>query len=276
MMKQLARLQFASFQLKVPEGWKQPQGDPAAKHYSDAFTAAEKSTQPVTAVPPLFLPYTMNKYHTDTQKMLHAKFGAFIDGMCDAICSAWGQWQSAATLVGVILPTAPLATGGQVVGPPITPLIMAQAPKATPMELKFSTAVANVIGTSFLQYTAGMKVPGLPWYPMLAACPSPMAPPTPNKPDPVKMISFAQTAVSKNAMKPQMIGALGDPKAPYHKELFDSICHAFENTLTAWEGTTLVTNVLVTIGPVPSMTTPVPVPGPVIGGTANMTPGGFA
>lgn len=274
MMKQLARLQFSSFQIKVPQGWKAPSGDPDAKHYSDAFTSGEKSTQPVVAAPPLVLPQSMNKYHTDAQKMHHGKIGSFLDGICEAICSAWSTWQSAATLMGVIV-TGPVAMGGQVVGPPFTPVILAKGPKATAMEMKYTNAVATVIGTSWLQYTVGLKVKGLPWYPVLATCPSPIAPPTPNTPMPVMTISSAQMAVSKNTMKPQMIAALGDPNAPFHKELFDAICDAFEKTLKTWEASTMITKVMA-VGPVPTMTTPVPVPGPVVGGVANMMPGGFA
>ena len=273
MMKQLARLQFSSFQIKVPQGWKTPSGDPGASHYRDAFTATEKATVPVTAAPPLVLPQSMNKYHTDAQKMHHAKIGSFLDGISDAICSAWSTWQSAATLVGVVV-NAVTAVGGQVVGPPLTPLILAQGPKATPMEMKYTRAVATVIGTSWLTYTAGIKVKGMPWYPAFAALPSPVAPPTPNIPCPVIAISSAASAVSKNAMKSQMIGQLGDPNAPFHKELFDAICDAFEKCHQIWEASTMVTNVLGT-GPVPTFAPPYVPVGPVVGGVANMTPGGF-
>lgn len=273
MMKQLARLQFSSFQIKVPQGWQTPAGDPGAKHYGDAFKPEEKQTAPVAAAPPLVLPQSMNKYHTDAQKMHHAKIGSFLDGISDAICSAWSTWQSAATLVGVVV-NAVTAVGGQVVGPPLTPLILAQGPKSGPMELKYTNVVANVIGTSWLTYTAGIKVKGMPWYPAFAAMPSPVAPPTPNIPCPVIAISSAAQAVSKNAMKPQMIGQLGDPEAPFHKELFDAICDAFEKCHTTWEASTMVTNVLGT-GPVPTFAPPYVPVGPVVGGIGNMTPGGF-
>lgn len=273
MMKQLARLQFSSFQIKVPQGWQTPSGDPGGKHYGDAFKPEEKNTVPVTAVPPLFLPQSMNKYHTDAQKMHHGKIGTFIDGVCDAICSAWSQWQMAATLVGVVI-AGPSAMGGQVVGPPLGPLILATAPKASPMEMKYSNAIANVINTSWLSYTAGIKVKGMPWYPAFAALPSPVAPPTPNIPCPVVALSSAKMAAGKNAMKPQMIGMLGDPQAPFHKELFDAVCDAFEKCLTLWETSTMVTNVLGT-GPVPTFAPPYVPVGPVVGGVGNMTPGGF-
>src|SRR5262249_58386944 len=102
-------------------------------------------------------------------------------GICSAICSAWSQWQSAATLVGGIS-EGPTASGGQIVGPPWTPLILASAPKSTPMEMKYSNVIAQVIGTAWLTFTATVKVTGMPWYPAFAAFPGPLAPPTPNIP----------------------------------------------------------------------------------------------
>src|SRR5688572_27462126 len=159
-MQQFARLKFTSFNIKVPQNWQNPSGDPDAKHYGDAFPAGEKTTAP--GAPPLFQPASMNKYHTDAQKMHIDKIGKFIDGICSAICSAWSTWQSAATMVGVMI-TGPVASVGQVVGPPWTPLILAQGPKETPMLMKYTNVVANVLGTAWLAYTATIKVPGLPW-----------------------------------------------------------------------------------------------------------------
>src|SRR5262249_3792449 len=96
-MQNLARTKFASFNLKVPQNWPDPQGA-AADHYGRPFKPDEKTSTPAMGTPPLFTPASLNKYHTDTQKMLHAKFGGFIDGICSAICSAWSQWQSMATM----------------------------------------------------------------------------------------------------------------------------------------------------------------------------------
>ncbi|HEX5061431.1 MAG TPA: hypothetical protein VFV99_18820, partial [Kofleriaceae bacterium] len=154
-MQQLARLKFTSFNLKVPKDWRDPSGGDAGDHYSRAFKPDEKASTP--GMPPLLQPASLNKYHTDTQKMHIAKVGAFIDGTCSAICSAWSQWQTAATMVGVVI-TAITASVGQVVGPPWTPLIMASAPKASPMELKYSNVIATVLGTAWLQYTATIKI----------------------------------------------------------------------------------------------------------------------
>ena len=271
-MQQLARLKFTSFGLTVPQNWKQPQGDPGEKHYNDAFQDGEKVTAP--GMPPLFQPASMNKYHTDAQKMHIAKVGAFIDGVTSAICSAWGQWQQATTMVGVVI-NAVTAVGGQLVGPPLTPLILASAPKNTPNEAKFSNVIATVIGTSWLSFTATVKVPGLPWYPAYAAVPSPMAPPVPNTPVPFAMLTQVPVSISCATMKPQMIGMLADPQAPFHKELFESICDAFEKCYDLWKVSTLVTQVLPTVAPVPSFAPPYVPVGPVVGGVAAMLPGGL-
>jgi len=245
MMKQLARLQFSSFQIKVPQNWKQPQGDPAAKHYSDAFTSSEKATSPVAAAPPLVIPHTMNKYHTDTQKMIHGKIGSFLDGISDAICSAWQAWMLGASYVGVIIASA-TASAGQVVCPVMMgPLIIAQGPKSTPMEMKYTAAVANVINTQFPLYSVGIKLTGMPLYPaFVSPLPTGPAPPMINTPMPLKSVSKAQKLLSKSVMKPMMIAALGDPMAPMHKELFDAVCDGVEKTLEMWEATTMLSNIM--------------------------------
>jgi hypothetical protein len=270
-MQQLARLKFTSFNLKVPSNWKDPSGDPGGDHYGRAFKPDEKASSP--GMPPLFQPASLNKYHTDTQKMHIGKIGSFIDGTCSAICSAWSQWQTAATMVGIVI-NAVTATGGQIVGPPWTPLILASAPKASPMEMKYSNVIAQVIGTAWLSFTATVKVTGMPWYPAFAAVPSPVAPPAPNVPCPFAALTQVPMSISCNVLKMQMVGQLGDPNAPFHKELFESIADAFEKSYNLWKVSTMVTNVLGT-GPVPTFAPPYVPVGPVVGGVGTMTPGGF-
>jgi hypothetical protein len=270
-MQQFARLKFTSFQIKVPQNWQNPSGDPDAKHYGDAFQASEKTTAP--GAPPLFQPASMNKYHTDTQKMHIDKVGKFIDGICSAICSAWSTWQSAATMVGIMV-NGPTASVGQVLGPPWTPLILAQGPKETPMLLKYTNVVANVLGTAWLSYTATIKVPGMPWYPAFAAMPSPVAPPTPNIPCPVVALTQVTASIMPDVMKMQMVGQLADPMAPFHDKLFEAICDGFDKCFKIWQTSTMVTNVLGT-GPVPTFAPPYVPVGPVVGGVGTMPPGGF-
>lgn len=264
-MQQLARAQFTSFQLRVPPNWQEPAGD-LAYMYADAFKPEERTTTP--GMPPLFLPASLNKYHTDTQKMNIAKYGEFIDKTCSAICSAWANWQSLATFAGFVV-AGPLVTVGQLVGPPLQPLILESAPKATSMQLRYSNVIATVISTAWLAFTATVKSPGLPFYPAYAAVPLPVAPPMPNVP--ASFAAFVQVPVSISAsvMKAQMVAMLADPQAPFAPQLFDAISTAFEQCYNTWKGTTMVTNVMA----IATGGTPI-TPAPAVG-TATMPPGGL-
>src|SRR5580698_6891583 len=271
MMQQFARLKFTSFALKVPTNWQDPSGDPAAKQYGDAFQPSEKATAP--GAPPLFLPASMNKYHTDAQKMHIAKIGSFIDTTCSAICSAWSTWQTAATMAGILV-NGPVAAGGTLVGPPMQPLIMAEGAVTTPNLLKFTTVIATVISNAWMQFTATVTVPGLPWYPAFLMFPGPMAPPLPNLPVPFAQLVQVPVSISAATMKMQMISQLGDPQAPFASQLFESICTAFEQCYDIWKISTMVTNVL-GMGAIPTFAPPFVPAGPVVAGTAMMAPGGL-
>jgi hypothetical protein len=115
MMKELAKLQFRAAGLVLPVNWQPPSGDPAPRHYRDAFKSSELISVPQPVPPGLFMAASVNKYHCDTAKEMSNKFQSFIDGICGAICSAWGTWQSSASMVGVVI-NAVTAVGGQVVG----------------------------------------------------------------------------------------------------------------------------------------------------------------
>jgi hypothetical protein len=270
MMKQLARAKFSSFAIRVPTDWQQPQGTPG-QQYPDAFQSSERSAPPDSGT--LFQPASSNKFHVDTQKKLNEQFGEFIDGICSAICSAWSTWQSTATIVGVMI-TGPVASVGSCVGAPWTPLILASAPKSTPMQLKYSTTIASVIGTAWLQFTSTIKIPGLPWYPSFAACPMPVAPPMPNTPAPFSALVSVDAGLQVSALKGQMVGQNGDPNAPFAAELFESVSDGFNKCFTQWKTSTMINNVLGT-GPVPTYAPPYVPAGPVMGGVGTMTPGGF-
>lgn len=269
MMQQLARAKFMSNALKVPKDWSQPSGDNG--HYNKAFQPSEMAAAP--GAPPLFIPASVNKYHVDTQKMLNEKVGNFIDGICSAICSAWSQWQSAASMAGIVVNSV-TATGGQVIGPPLMPLIMASAPKESPQLLLYSTAVANVMNTTWLSFTSMIKIPGLPLFPMFAAFPSPVAPPTPS-PVPAPLAALAPAASSlfvANSLGSQMLGMFGNPTANYAREIFDAVATGIQACFTTWYASTMFTKIMGT-GPVPSFAPPYVPVGPVVGGTGMMTPG---
>lgn len=275
LMKQAARLKFASFNLRVPKDWRQPQGEDNDQ-FKSAFKPDELSTQPATPTPsgpPLFQPASLNRYHTDLQKQMNNDYGEFIDKMCGAICNAWSQWQGLAAMTGIII-NAVTASMGQVVGPPWQGLIMVAWADAKPSQKKFQNAVASTLSTAWQSYTATIKVPAMPWYPTFAMFPSPVAPPTPNVPTPVIALTQVKASLTPALMKQQMMAALGDPQAPYAGELFESICDAFDKMFTVWQTSTMVTNVLGT-GPIPTFAPPYVPAGPVVGGVGNMPPGGF-
>jgi hypothetical protein len=194
----------------------------------------------------------------------------FLDGISEAICSAWATWQASASMVGVII-NGPIAVGGQVVGPPLAPLILAAGPKAKPQEIQLTNAVANVIGKGWLALMATVKVPGMVWYPSFTAFPSPIAPPTPNIPCPFAALTMASALVSASTLKSQIVAMAGQPA---NESVYDAIGDAFEKMFNVWKATTMVTNVIGT-GPIPTFAPPYVPVGPVVGGIGTMPPGGF-
>jgi hypothetical protein len=270
-MKQLVRAKFTSFGLKVPNNWQQPKGEGDADHYNDAFKDNERSTAPGS--PPLFQPATMNAYHTNTQKQLIKDFGDYLDGIVDAICFAWGQWQNLAAMSGVVI-NSMVAAGGVVVGPPLGPLILSKAPQGKMNYIRYSTAIASAIDTGWTAFQASIKVPGLTWYPSFLMVTLPIAPPTPNIPMPLASLTSVTTGLSCNVLKGLMIANFADPQAPFHAQLFEAVADGVEKTLMQWMASTIVTNVMGT-GPVPTFAPPVVPGGPVVGGVGTMPPGGF-
>lgn len=197
---------------------------------------------------------------------------AFIEQISKAICSAWGTWQSSATIVGVII-NGVTAVGGTVIGPPWEPLILAQSPASPPAGLLLSRSIAAALGSAWLKFTASMKVPGLPWYPAFAAIPMPVAPPTPNIPTPIATLTMDSSAVSKSVLKSAMI-TKHPGASSIDQNLYDAVADAFEKAVQVWKATTMVTNVLGT-GPVPGFAPPYVPVGTVVGGVGIMPPGGF-
>jgi hypothetical protein len=272
-MKQAARAKFASFGLRVPIHWRPPQGDDQSMlTQSMGMQSATAQGSPIGGQP-LVLAASNIRPHLDVQKMNHASIGKFLDSISDGICAAWAQWQATATMSGIVI-NAVTASLGQVVGPPLAPLIVASGPNKTAQQLKFTNAVANTISNAWLAYTASIKVPGLPWYPAFGAFPGPMAPPVPNVPCPLMQLTQVTASLQPAVMKQQMVAALGDPNAPFAPQMFEAICDAFDKSFKQWQSTTMVTNVLGS-GPVPTFAPPFVPVGPVVGGIGTMPPGGF-
>jgi hypothetical protein len=272
-MQQLARVKFTSFALRVPTNWQDPSGDPAASQYSNAFSDSEKATAPGS--PPLFIAASANKYHTDTQKMLIAKIGSFLDQTCSAICQAWSTWQTAATMTGILI-NGPAVSLGQMVGPPWNGPILASGAVSTPNLMKFTNVIANVIGQAWTMFQSTITFASpFPAFPAFAAFPGPMAPPMPSQ-VPIPFMSVFNVPVSLQAelLKTQMVAQLGDPQAPFAPQIFEAIATAFQQCFDLWKTTTIITNIIGT-GPIPTFAPPFVPIGPVVMGTGTMTPGGL-
>lgn len=315
-MHELVRNQFVSFKLKVPPDWQEPMaGSQLELHYKQfAFKPADLVTTPgLPGKPSLFGASSVNQMHTAAQKMLIAKFDEFMEHTTKQICDVWSKWQASATITNVVV-NGPVAMGGQLVGPPLLPMLLGQVP-VHQMMAKYYTVVSTVISTAWQQFISSVKIPSLPLYPQLAAFPGPMVPPMPNPVQvPFAALTQAQNFLSKTVLKSAMIASLAHkeeefkeriertlmdvkskvasrmptlpsmnnswmqtprlPTAPFAGELFDSITDAFEKCYNQWKASTMITNLMVT-GPVPSFAPPAVPAGPIVGGIANMVPGGL-
>lgn len=266
MLAGLAKLNFCSKAIKIPAEWAAP-----STQFNDAFASSERTVAPN---PPtnLFLQATLNHYHVKAAKEVGEGFDKYIDGICGAVCDGVDKWMKLATIAGVIVngPVGMLMAGN-VIGPPLGPLILATAPKATPQELKYSNAIANAFSTAWQAWHAGLM--GVLSYPAFAAFPGPMAPPTPNIPMPlIAFSSPGEAALAPATLKSAMVGNLGDPTALHSTDLFDALAQAFNTAFLLFKGTTMVQNVL-GMGPIPTFVPPFVPAGPVLGGVANGAPG---
>lgn len=179
--------------------------------------------------------------------------------LADAVGEAWSTWQLTATMVGIVV-NAVTATGGQIVGPPLSALI---APKTAPVDPVAGVALAKSIGPAFDAFTTSLKMPGLPLFPSFAAVPGPEAPPTPSVPFP-------------------LVALLGVPPIPQkqftsltstQRRACEAVVDAFGPTFEIWRVVTMVS--VLGSGPVPTFAPPYVPVGPVVGGVANGIPGQF-
>ncbi|MEE8429664.1 MAG: hypothetical protein V3S16_00265, partial [Candidatus Desulfatibia sp.] len=159
---------------------------------------------------------------------------------------------------------------GGLTGPPLLPLILMSAPKDTPMQLKYSLAIANAVSTAWQTWQSGLT--GTLSYPPFAAFPGPVTPPVPNIPMPLAAFSSpGESQFSPSTLKSAMEANFANPIAAHSSELFDSLAKAFNTVFQMFKPMTLVLLVL-GMGQVPSFKPPFSPVGPVVGGNALPTP----
>jgi hypothetical protein len=271
-MQQLARARFKAFAIELPTGWAKTQVE-LAPHLPSALTQPERSHTPDPSA--LFVCKSTISHHVKTQREMSSTMGTFLDAACGAICNAWSMWQAGVSIAGIVI-NGPTAVGGTVAGPPWTPLLALSLPSGTPMMKAYSTAISQTLGTAWLQYQSSWVLPGLAFWPAFISIATGVAPPTPNVPFPLTAVVQVTAPLAAATLSKQMsalftaqMTAMGkNPKGAHADELFASVADAFEKSFTAWQATTLVTNVLGT-GPAPAPF------GPVVGGVGVMAPGGL-
>lgn len=314
-MHELVRTKFVSFKLKMPPDWKEPLGGSQVEaHFKQfAFKSGEGVTVPgIPGIPDLFGAGAVNKFHTGAQKFHIDAVDKFMKKATDSIEQAMKLWHQTATITGAIV-NGPTVSGGTLVAPPLLASMMTATP-AHAMMAKYHTVISTALSNAWTQFQQSVKIPGLPLFPSFAAFPGPMAPPMQNIPIPFAQLTqipvvLQASTIAKNAVnllahkeeqykemiekkikdcKSQVMSRmpaipefhskfLDTPRlqtAPFAGELFESVFDGFEKVYNQWKVSTMMTKLMGT-GPVPTFAPPVVPAGPVVGGFANMIPGGF-
>jgi hypothetical protein len=256
---------FRSLGIVHPSDWSQPTGE-AGRMFVEAFPESERAV-PVDPML-LFRPASNNKYHVDACKDVGGKVQRFIEETSKALVMGWQQWCLGTTVAGVMIngPVGMLAPGN-LISPPAFPMCMPTALKDTPLLLAYSRATLQAFGDALqvwaLGYTATLNYP-----PTFATCPMPMHPPMPNIPSPIGTAgkSPGEVMLEVEQLKGMMIANHGDPMAPHHAELFESMATGINKAFAMWLQSTPLQLILGT-GPVPTFAPPVAPAGPVVAGT---------
>jgi len=283
LMKPLGGLKFLSHGLKLPAQWKDPSGDPGAKHYGDSLKPEEKIAIP-KLIPPWFMPANMNSVHQKSCDEIGQNFKDFHDAMCDAIGFAHNMWKVQAKFKDLkIMAVSAIGAPGCLDGPELESLIK-NAPMVaafTGNKAKHRDAVAKGVSKCWKDWQSKVTVPGLPWYPAFAAFPGPMAPPMPNVPTPlIACPSAMMSAMTPMTLKSEMDNALDgglkekDPTKQF-EALHDAIATVLAAAFLLWLPAQQVMNVLGK-GPIPTFAPPYVPVGPVVGGDNLPIPGHLA
>ena len=239
-----ARQHFSDSGVALPMKW-QSMGE----LYPQAFQQPELRT-PSNPTNSLFHEPTLNKYHTDTAGIMSDHYGTFIDGITAAISNAIDKWMKMAMVVGVST-VGPLGTWtpNGVNSPDLFPMIMADAPKDTRSDYKYSKAIAAAVSSNWNTWHQGLS--GTLNYPGFNGAPMP------NTPVPLMSIASAgESGLAPDNLSQDMQRNLNDPGALHSVTLFDAVAHSFYTNFQEFKSATLVSNVTVAAAGAP----PPPVP----------------
>ncbi|TMA25774.1 MAG: hypothetical protein E6J78_16315 [Deltaproteobacteria bacterium] len=277
-IKILGHLKFMSAGLKLPTA-KAASGDGFSnKYYKDRDPDSDGSPVAPNQIPiPFLQPQKPGYSHQQkTCNKIGKDFQDFHDAMLDAVQFSHNMWKLQAMFKDLkIMGPSAIGTPGCLSGPPLESNI-----KNAPMVASFTgnmakhrDAVAKGVSTCFKNWQDQVMIPGLPLYPLFAAFPGPMAPPTPNIPVPLIACPSAKVSdiITPSAMTQEMDDALDgglkkkDPEKHYNA-LHASIAQALSIGFLIWVASQLVTNCLGQ-GPIPTFAPPYVPVGPVMNGS---------
>jgi hypothetical protein len=223
------------------------------------------AARPQTTQPMLFRAASNSAADVEHQRAMHEVYDSMFQQLLAAIEFGFNLYRQSAGLVDVII-NGPQAMGGRLQGPNLDKLILS-APSVTSWtgpKTIMREAVAKGLHQQWSKLAGSVKVPGLPWYPVFAAFPGPMAPPTPNVPTPFITLSHDAGATTPPALNLAMRSLLNG-RFDYSDEFFESIATGFDSAVRIWKGVQMVKGVVGT-GPVPNFAPPYIPVGQVVGG----------
>jgi hypothetical protein len=203
----------------------------------DAFTQVERSAR-ANPSDTLFQEPTLNKYHTDSARVTGTIFEEYIDGICAALSSAVSMWMRVASVMAMTTagPVGTLMPGG-VAGPELEPFILAEAPKATPMERQYSRAIARAVSEAWNGWQIGLS--GILQYPGF------MGAPMPNSPAPlISLASVGEIKLAPQNLSRAMRHHFNEPDFLHSQDLFASVSEAFYTRFQEFKTNTIVNGVI--------------------------------
>lgn len=268
-MALIAKQRFAQENICLPEGFDLffPRDGVRKRQFTDAFAPQDRNTPPTVAPPDLlFDRYIPLRAFAEQQATMSRGYADFIDQICLAIGAAWETWQQTVKLTGVTY-TAGTGIGGQIVGPPFAPTIIALGPK-----VPWTLIIAGAITAVWAQFEQSLRLIGAPLFIGNLSIPIPPGGdalpgiPGPSGPLPFRVVFPTAMPIVKDTLVslmesspvPSPSSGSSSSLGPFSRVVYDSIATAFVDSFNLWMASTLVEStgfLLVFINP-----SPVPIP----------------
>lgn len=268
-MALIAKQRFAQERIILPDGFDRffPRESVKQRQFTDAFLPQDRNVAPLLTPPDLlFDRYVPLRAFAEQQATMSRSYADFIDQICIAISAAWEVWQQTVKMTAVTY-TAGTAMGGQIVGPPFAPTIIAMGPK-----VPWTTIIASAITTMWTQFEMSLRFLGAPLFIGNLSIPIPPGGdampglPAPTGPLPFKIAFPSSAPIVKDALvglmesipAPPLRPGTASSLGPHTRIVYESIASAFVDSFNLWIANTLIESsafLLVFINP-----SPVPIP----------------